>query len=90
MPDPKLLEVGDRVRFVSLPEEWKDPGCSVQEEDKEFMKLMVKRTWPSRVCEIDEYGHPWIAARIRVHDQYELHTWAIIETMGWKKVQTRF
>ena len=30
MPDPKSLRVGDRVRFVSLPEEWDDPGYVVR------------------------------------------------------------
>ena len=26
MPDPKTLKVGDKIRFVSTPDEWNDPS----------------------------------------------------------------
>lgn len=26
MPDPKTLKVGDKVKFVALPEEWSAPA----------------------------------------------------------------
>jgi hypothetical protein len=56
MPDPKSLKVGDRVRFVSIPTEWSQPGFTVQRCVRSFMKKMIRRAWPSRVSEIDEYG----------------------------------
>jgi len=87
MPDPKSLNVGDRIRFVSLPDEWQAPGYTVLDEDVEFMKTLIARGRPSRVYEIDEYGTPWIAARIHVDGQSEDHYWGIFERTGWRLVR---
>jgi len=89
MPDPKKLKVGDLVRFVSLPEEWKNPEYVVQEESIEFMKIMVSRKWPSRVHEVDEWGFPWIAARVKEKGRIVRHTWGILEKTGWRLVRRR-
>ena len=89
MPDPKKLRIGDRVRFVSLPDEWQDPQYRVLPEDVEFMESMVARSWPSRVCEVDEFGTPWIAARICKDGEIEYHTWGILEQSGWRDVKRR-
>ena len=89
MPDPKELKPGDRVRFVSLPEEWKNLQVKVPEEDVAFMRTMVLRRWPSRICEIDEYGTPWIEARIRRKGNVEHHRWGIHERTGWRLVRKR-
>lgn len=86
MPDPKQLNVGDRVKFVSMPEEWQAPGYCVHSESVEFMQVMISRRWPSRVYEIDEYGTPWIAARIRKDEHIEHHTWGIFEKTGWRLI----
>jgi hypothetical protein len=89
MPDPKRLKVGDRVRFVSLPDEWQDPKYFVHKESVDFMNVMISRSWPSRVYEIDEYGTPWIEARIRRKGRVEYHTWGIFERTGWRLVCAR-
>ncbi len=89
MPDPKTLQVGDRVRFVSIPTEWSQPGFTVHAFDRSFMKKMIQRTWPSRVYEIDEYGQPWISARIRENGKLCHHIWAIFESTGWRRVNRR-
>jgi hypothetical protein len=89
MPDPRALKVGDRVRFVSLPDEWRAPGFTVQRDDTQFMKTMIRRSWPSRVFRIDEYGTPWIAARIRRKGRVEYHMWGISEKTGWRLVCKR-
>jgi hypothetical protein len=90
MPDPKSLKVGDRVRFVAIPAEWSQPGFAVHAFDRSFMKQMIRRTWPSRVYEIDEYGQPWISARIREKDgKLHFHSWAIFESTGWRLVNRR-
>ena len=86
MPDPKKLKVGDRIRFVSLPDEWQDPKFTIFEE---CMEIMISRNWPSRIYEIDEYGTPWITARVRVKGQIEHHTWEISEATGWRLVGKR-
>ena len=43
MPDPKTLEVGDRVRFIVLPDEWSLPGYFVHPESRAFMRKMIDR-----------------------------------------------
>jgi hypothetical protein len=90
MPDPKSLKVGDRVRFVAIPTEWSQPDFTVQPCDRSFMKKMICRTWPSRIDKIDEYGQPWISARIREKDgKFHFHSWAIFESTGWRLVNRR-
>ena len=42
------------------------------------MESMVARSWPSRVYEVDEFGTPWIAARIRRDGKIEYPTWGIL------------
>jgi hypothetical protein len=89
MPDPQALKIGDRVRFVAIPEEWSQPGYRVSAASRRFMAKMLRRSWPSRVVEIDEFGTPWISARIRERGKLRLHTWAILESTGWRRVERR-
>ena len=89
MPDPKKLKVGDRVKFVALPDEWDAPRYSTPDEDVAFMKAMIARTWPSRVCRIDESGFPWIEARMRNRSRIVYHGWGIYENTGWRLVRKR-
>jgi len=89
VPDPKTLRVGDLVRFVSIPEEWSQPGYRILPESVEFMERMIQRAWPSRVYEIDEFGHPWIAAKFKDEDNNLSHHWAIMESIGWRRVRRR-
>ena len=89
MSDPSKLEVDDLVRFVSLPDEWQDPKSRVHAESIEFMKIMISRKWPSRVCEVDEYGTPWIEARIREDGILVYHGWGILECTAWRVVRKR-
>jgi hypothetical protein len=89
MPDPKLLKVGDRVRFVSIPTEWGAPGYVVPRDDMTFMKKMLKRTHPSRVHEIDYLGYPWIRAITRHRGKAVHHFWMIAESTGWRQVNHR-
>jgi hypothetical protein len=89
MPDPRSLQVGDRVRFTGIPDEWARPGYTVLRESKAFMKAMVRRKWSSRVREIDEYGIPWIHARLKVRGKWHYHYWGIMESTGWHAVKRR-
>lgn len=89
MSDPRKLKPGDRVRFIVIPDERSQPNVTVPEESREFMEKMIKRRFSSRVNRIDEYGHPWIEARIKVGERIEWHRWAITETTGWRKVKKR-
>ncbi len=89
MPDPKQLKVGDRVRFVSLPEEWNQVGFCLHGVSLAFMKRMIQRRFPSRVVEIDEMGYPWIRAQIVVRGKTHYHKWLIMEATGWRQVQSK-
>ena len=89
MQDPQELRVGDRVRFIALPEEWSRPGYTVHRSSISFMKMLIRRQFPSRVYQIDKYGTPWIAARIRRKGRIEYHTWGILEATGWRLVRRR-
>lgn len=89
MPDPRTLKIGDLVRFTELPEEWRRPGYALPKDSVAFMKVLLRRKSPSRVFQIDEYGMPWIAARIHRRHRYEHHLWGIFERTGWRKVARR-
>jgi hypothetical protein len=89
MPDPTTLKVGDRIRFIALPDEWSREGHTVLPEDRSFMKVLIKRARESRVAEIDEYGRPWIHARLRVRGRLQYHSWLVVESSGWRLVQRR-
>ena len=90
MPDPADLEVGDRIRFVALPDEWTAPGFSVHEESVEFMRTLVARRHSSRVARIDDRGTRWIEARTRDGEgRTHWHEWDVRERTGWVKVVPR-
>ncbi len=89
MPDPKTLKVGDKIRFVSIPDEWSDPNVFVHKDDVKFMKAIISRGLPSRIYDVDEYGTPWVEMRLQGPDGLEQHTWSIMEKTGWKKVVRR-
>lgn len=89
MPQPQSLKVGDLIRFVALPDEWSRPGRAVVPESIAFMQKMVTRRRPSRVAEIDEFGYPWINARLRECGTLRYHGWAIMESTGWRLVKRR-
>jgi len=89
MPDPKLLKVGDLVRFVSIPTEWAAAGYVVPREDMTFMKRMIQRTRPSRVYQLDYLGYPWIRAVMRHGKKTIHHYWMISDSTGWRKVSRR-
>lgn len=55
----------------------------------DFMKQMIKRTWPSRIYEIDEVGSLWIVARLDNKGSYEYHYRDITESAGWCLVKPR-
>ena len=89
MPNPQTLKIGDRVRLISLPEEWGEPGYGIHRDSIAFMKRMLKRATPVRVTMIDEHGTPWIEAVTIERGRRHYHSWAITEQTGWRKVVPR-
>lgn len=89
MPDPLSLKVNDLVRFTSLPSEWSEPGYRIPQMSIRLMKKLTRRTWPSRICRINESGYPWIEARILERGKLVYHSWMITESTGWRLVVRR-
>lgn len=89
MPDPHDLKIGDRVKFISLPEEWKEPSYGIHRESRAFMKQLLKRKTPVRVAMIDEFGTPWIFASTIERGRRHYHSWAITEQTGWRMIVPR-
>ena len=90
MPDPRELRVGDRVRFVGLPDEWSEPGYQVHDESVALIRTLIERGRSSRVCKITEDGYPWIEVRVRCQDgALEHHSWGIYDSTGWVRVVPR-
>ena len=61
----RTLQVGDRVRMVELP----TPSGTFREwplhaETRRAYRYLLQRTRPLVVCEIDEYGCPWVQFRL--------------------------
>lgn len=89
MPSPDTLKVGDRVRFIALPDEWSEPSYGIHPDSISFMKRMLKRATPVRVTMIDEFGTPWIDAVTIERGKRHSHSWAITEETGWRKIVPR-
>ena len=90
MPDPKTLQIGDRIRYVHRPDEWSEPGYTVHEESVAFMDALIARGRSVRIAEIDEHGTPWFEARLRDPDgELEYHSWGVLERTGWRHVRAR-
>jgi hypothetical protein len=89
MPDPRQLKVGDRVKFVSLPEEWRYPGNHIHRDSLAFMRKMIRRKSSSRVAMIDAWGYPWVRAVMFQRGKWHHHSWLISESTGWRLVRRR-
>ena len=89
--DPRALAVGDRIRFVSLPAEWRAPGFQIDAASRTLMRTLITRRRSSRVARIDDAsGYPWINARTRQQDGSVVHhEWLVTESTGWVAVRRR-
>jgi hypothetical protein len=79
------LRVGDRIRPVTGPPEWGQPGYRLPPETAALWQLLVARRRPLRVYEVDEWGAPWVRCRVRRPDGgWDGHYLAITHS-GWVK-----
>ncbi|GDY13882.1 hypothetical protein LBMAG53_27600 [Planctomycetota bacterium] len=83
MPNAMTLKVGDWIKYVDRPLEWKSKRFRVNRWDIEFLDKLIARGRWQRISKIDEYGTPWIFVRLKYNNHYEHHTWAIFESSGW-------
>jgi hypothetical protein len=83
------LRVGDRIRLVAEPPEWQRPGYQLPSCTRRLWLLLIARRRSLRVCEVDEWGAPWVRCRFRKRGGgWEHHYLAIVEA-GWVRVKPR-
>ena len=79
----QYLRVGDWVHIVRMPS-----GRLLPETVRVYRRLLRRGT-PSRVFQIDEYGHPWIYCRFRRKDgTFDIH-WLAINDDSWERAVKR-
>ena len=84
------LRAGDRIRFVALPSEWDRPGFYVHSDTRRLVRRLIERGRSLRVCQVDEWGVPWVACRFcRPAGNWEYHDLGIFEETGWVRVRPR-
>jgi hypothetical protein len=83
------LKVGDRIRFVEEPPEWRRPDYHLPPGTRRLVRGLIARRRPLRIYEVDEWGAPWIRCRFRrTNGEWEHHFLAITEG-GWVRVRSR-
>jgi hypothetical protein len=83
------LRVGDRIRLVAEPPEWRQqPGYQLPPCTRRLWRLLIARRRPLRIYEVDEWGVPWARCRVRGRGGWEHHYLAIVEG-GWVRVRPR-
>ena len=83
MPDPKLLKIGDKIKFISVPLEWNYPDYRVFPESKEFMDDLINQGEIVVINRIDEYNNPWFEVVIVRGNSKGENSWAVFESSGW-------
>src|SRR5262245_44582571 len=83
------LRIGDRIRLVSMPLEWDRPDYRVPPCTRRLMRRLIARKRALRICEVDDWGAPWVHCRIRRPDNRWAHHWLTITQGGWVRVRHR-
>jgi hypothetical protein len=83
MPDPKLLKVGDKIKYLSVPSEWGNPDLKVYPESREFMDDLINQGSIVVINRIDEYSNAWFDVVIFNGKSQGENTWAVFEMSGW-------
>jgi hypothetical protein len=82
------LQVGDRVRVVRLPSEWDQSGYRVMACTRRLYKRLIERRRPVRICQIDQWGLPWVRCRFRKNDGSWEHHFVAISDDSWVRVRS--
>jgi hypothetical protein len=83
------LRVGDRIRLVAEPPEWQRPGYHLPPCTRRLWLRLIARRRPLRVCEVDEWGVPWVQCRFRLPGGGWEHQHLAIFEGGWVRVKSR-
>lgn len=83
------LRVGDRIRLIAEPPEWRRPGYHVPACTRRLVRRLIARGRPLRIREVDEWGAPWIQCRFRRPGEGWEHHFLAITEGGWVRVRGR-
>jgi hypothetical protein len=77
------LQVGDRIRIVRVPGQ-NIPGYYLHKDTKRVYEILAAKRRIARVCQIDEWGLPWIACRLKSRrGKWEYH-WLAVNDDSWE------
>ena len=85
--DWKSLQIGDRIRFVSMPTGFTRENCHA--ETLEAYRYLIARRRPVRVHSLDVLGMPWIEFRVRDSSGVWHRHSLLINHDGWVRVTSR-
>ena len=83
------LRVGDRIRIVRLPTDWKNPDYYVPPCTRRLYQRLIQRRRAVRVYRLDSQGLPWIACRFREKDGAWGHHFLAVNDDSWARVRHR-
>jgi hypothetical protein len=77
------------VRIVRMPSGIGSPGYAFPEETRRVYRLLIERGRAQRICEVDEWGVPWIECRFPRHDPPGSGHFLALNDDGWVRVKSR-
>src|SRR5262245_54202589 len=83
------LKVGDRIRLVEEPPEWRRPGYHVPTVTRRLVRRLIACRRALRIYEVDEWGSPWIRCRFRGTTGGWEHHFLSVREGGWVRVRPR-
>src|SRR5260221_4882930 len=83
------LKVGDKIRLIEIPPEFLQEDYFVHRDTMRLYKKLLRNRRAIRICDIDEWGLPWIHCRSRLKNGMTLHEFLAFNHGGWVRVKSR-
>jgi hypothetical protein len=64
-------------------------GYNIHRETWQLYKRLLARGRPMRICEIDDWGLPYVCCRFRRKNGRWEHHWLGLDEMGWVLVEPK-
>jgi hypothetical protein len=85
----RQLRVGDKIRLVEMPSEFRQTGYYVHRDTIAVYKKLLARRRPLRVWQIDRDGLPWIRCWFRRPNGRWEHHYLAVNHSGLVRVKSR-
>jgi hypothetical protein len=83
------LSVGDRIRIVRLHSEWTKANYYVPPRTRRLYERLIARRRSVRVCQVDEWGLPWIHFKFREGNGAWVQHYLAVNDDSWVRVKRR-